>query len=308
MNDIVTALVAGGVAFAVPMFLAASGELVSERAGVLNLSVDGMILVGAFSGALVAMHTDSAPFGVAGAIAAAVVLAALQAVLSVHLRANQLITGIALNALALGATSYGARLAFADGGADEVPGFDSVSVPLLNRIPILGQALFHESLLTYAAVGMAIAVALVVSPRRPWGLVIDAVGEDPVVADHAGVRVGLVRWCVILLTGGSAGLAGALLALSELRGFTEGMTAGMGYVAIVAVIAGSWKVGRVAVACAVFGTAHALEFAMPTLGVDVPVALLVMSPYVIALVAVSGLVGRNRGPAALTKPFVRVGA
>lgn len=296
-------LIDGGIRLAVPLLIASSGELVSERAGVLNLSVEGMMLTGACAGAIGAAQTGDPLVGVVCAITAALLVAGLQAVLSVLLIADQIVTGIAINALALGLTTYGARLFFTDGRS--VPGFDELAVPGLDDLPLVGPALFEQSGIAFVGLALAAVVAVVFSKRTGWGLALTAVGEDAQTADRAGLPVRLVRFGVVLLTGAMAGLAGAQLALADIHAFTDNITAGAGYLAVVAVIAGNWRAWPTAIACLVFGLAQALQFAAPTWGVDVPSALLVTLPYLLALIAVSGLTGSSRSPAALTLPFAR---
>ena len=306
MTDALTELAAGTVTLAIPLIIAASGELVSERAGVLNLSLDGMILTGAFASVATTVATGSPIAGVIGAVLAGLLFGLGQAFLSVTLRANQLIVGIAANALAIGATSYGARLLFS-GENGSVAGFSKLSIPVLGDLPVVGAILFSHSALSYAALAIAALLWFVTRRGTRLGLMLDAVGEDGSVADKAGIRVAVVRFAAVLTTGAMAGVAGAELALAELHGFTENMTSGIGYLAVAAVIAGAWRQGRIVVACLVFGLAEALRFAAPTLGIDLPVAILVMSPYLIALVAISGLAGKSRAPSSLTIPFVRAG-
>ncbi|WP_327353113.1 ABC transporter permease [Streptomyces sp. NBC_01304] len=305
MSAVVDELASGGVRLAVPLLLASSGELLSERAGVLNLSVEGMMLTGAFAGAGGALASGSAAVGALTALAAGLLFAALQALLSVTLRADQIVTGITANALALGATTYGARLLFGDGKADSVPGFDPLPVPGLHRIPVLGPALFEQTALGYAAFAIAAALAFGLSRRTQWGLVIDAVGEDATTADRCGRPVQAVRYAVVLVTGAVSGLAGAQLALSEVHAFSDNITGGIGYLAVVAVIAGRWRAWPTVAACLFFGVAQSLQFAAPALGLHVSAPLLTTLPYVFALLAVSGLVGRSRAPSGLTVPFVR---
>ncbi|WP_460370952.1 ABC transporter permease subunit, partial [Actinocorallia lasiicapitis] len=168
-------LLDGGVRLAVPLLLASAGELVSERAGVLNLSVEGMMLTGAFAGAVGAHQSGSALVGVGCALVAGLLVALLQAVLSVTLRADQIVTGVAANALALGATTYGARLIFTHGRA--VPGFDPVAIPLLHEIPLIGPALFEQTVLGYAALLLAGVLAVLFGRRTGIGLALGAVGE-----------------------------------------------------------------------------------------------------------------------------------
>ncbi|MFH9616069.1 ABC transporter permease [Streptomyces pratensis] len=305
MSAVVEELVSGGVRLAVPLLLASSGELLSERAGVLNLSVEGMMLTGAFAGAAGALASGNAGVGVLAALAAGLLFAALQALLSVVLRADQIVTGITANALALGATTYGSRVFFGDGAADSVPGFDPVPVPGLHSIPVLGPALFEQTALGYAAFAVAAVLALVFSRRTSWGLAVDAIGEDATTADRCGLPVRAVRFAAVLLTGAVSGLAGAQLALSEVHAFSDNITGGIGYLAVVAVIAGRWRAWPTIVACLFFGVAQSLQFAAPALGLHLSAPLLTTLPYVIALLAVSGLVGRSRAPSGLTVPFLR---
>lgn len=305
MSAVLDELAAGGVRLAVPLLLASAGELLSERAGVLNLSVEGMMLTGAFAGAAGALASGSAVVGVFTALAAGVVVALLQAVLSISLRADQIVTGITLNALALGGTTYAARLLFGDGAADSVPGFDPLPVPVLRDIPVLGPALFEQSALGYAAFAMTAVLAVGWARRTTWGLAVDAVGENATTADRCGLSVRAIRYGVVLLTGATAALAGAHLALSEVHAFSDNITAGIGYLAVVAVIAGRWRAWPTVLACLFFGVAQSLQFTAPAVGLHVSAPLLTTLPYLFALLAVSGLVGRSRAPSGLTVPFVR---
>lgn len=303
--DTVTDIATSGIGFTLPILVAASGELISERAGVLNLSLEAMMLTGAFAGVLGAVGTGSPVLGAITAVVAALVFGVLQAIWSIELRADQIVVGIASNALALGATTYGARLLLADGKGQTVPGFDPLRIPLLHRIPVVGPALFGQTALGYVCIAVVAALAVVFSRRTKLGLVIDAIGEDAVAADRTGLSVRAVRAGCVLLAAFAAGLGGAQLALSEVHSFSDNMTGGIGYLAVVAVIAGRWRALGVIWASVFFGIAQALQFALPALGIDVPFAVLVMLPYLIAIVAVSGLVGNSRSPRDLTVAFAR---
>lgn len=305
--NMITEVASSGVGFALPILVAASGELVSERAGVLNLSMEGMMLTGAFAGVLGAATTGSAVAGLAAGVLAAVIFGVLQAVLSIDLRADQIVVGIASNALALGATTFGARVLLADGKGNSINGFDPLEVPLLSQLPVVGRALFSQTALGYLCIAVTVALAVLFSRRRRWGLVFDAAGEDAVCADWTGLPVRAIRYGGVLIAAACGGLGGAQLALSEVHSFSDNMTAGIGYLAVVAVIAGRWRALGVMWAAVFFGIAQALQFALPALGVEVPFALLVMLPYVIALIAVSGLAGRSRAPRDLTVAFARSG-
>lgn len=303
MSAVLEEILSGGVRLAAPLLLASAGELISERAGVLNLSVEAMMLTGAFAGAAGAMTSGNALVGVACALIAGLLVAAVQALLSVTLRADQIVTGITANALALGVTTYGARLLFT--GSDSLPGFTPYPIPVLSTIPLIGPALFDQTPLGYLAFAVAAGLAFGLARRTPWGLAIDATGEDAVITDRFGLPVRVIRYAAILLTGATAGLAGADLALAEVHTFSDNLTGGIGYLAVVAVIAGRWRPWPTMLACVFFGLAQSLQFAAPALGVHLPAAVLVTLPYVIALLAVSGLVGRSRAPSALTTPFTR---
>ncbi|KHL13173.1 simple sugar transport system permease protein [Mumia flava] len=305
MIHTLTELLVASVALGIPILLASSAEVVSERAGVLNMSVEAMMLTGCFTSVLVAATTGSVIVGTLAGATAGLVVGALQSLLSVTLRADQIVTGIALNTLALAGTTFGARLLLS---RDTIaPGFDRVAVPLLSDVPVVGPAVFNLPALAYVLAPLLVLLALATSRRTGWGLAIDAVGEDATRADWAGIAVRRIRHLVVLLVGVASGLAGSYLALAQVHTFADNMTAGIGYLAVVAVIAARWKPALVAVVALVFGVAQALQFTLPVLGVDLPVAFLVMLPYVLALAAVAGFVTRSAGPSALTVPFVRPG-
>lgn len=261
------------------------------------------MLTGAFASILSSATTDSATFGVAAGVLAALVFGVVQALLTVRFRADQIVVGIASNALALGLTTYGARILLDDGKGQGVDGFAGIDIPVLTDIPVVGPALFGQSMLGYLCVVVVIAIAVVFSGQTMAGVRVDAVGEDATSAGWTGLSVNKIRALCVLLASATGGLAGAQLALSEVQSFSENMTAGLGYLAVVAVIAGRWKVLGIVWACVFFGVARALQFALPAVGVDIPYAVLVMLPYVIAIVAISGVVGGRRAPSCLTVPY-----
>lgn len=299
-----TEIISSGVAFAIPLLLAASGESISERAGVLNLSMEGMMLTGAFASVLGSVSTGSAVAGALSGVLAGLLFGVGQALLSVRFRADQIVVGIAANALALGLTTFGARILLADGKGQNVAAFADVRIPVLSELPVIGPALFGQTLLGYLCIGAIVVLAVAFSGRTMAGIRVDAVGEDATSAGWTGLAVNRTRVLGVLIASGAGGLAGAQLALSEVRSFSENMTAGMGYLAVVAVIAGRWKISGILWAALFFGVARAMQFALPALGVDIPYAVLVMLPYLIALIAISGFVGGRRAPSCLTVPYV----
>jgi ABC-type uncharacterized transport system permease subunit len=287
-----------------PLLIAATGELVSERAGVLNMSVEGMMLTGAFAGAMGSLATGSPVLGLAIGIVAVIPVALLQAFLSITLRANQIVTGIGINVLVLGATTTAYRAILGHASRTQIPGLDKWAPPLLGEIPVFGDAVFRQTWLLYAAL-VVIAVVAWVIRYTAIGLAVHSAGAEPRAVDKSGISVTRVRYGAVLFTGVMSALAGCFLSIGDIHTFTEGMTNGAGYLALAAVIFGNWKIGRTVLACLFFGAATALQFQLPAMGVDVPNALLIMLPYLLALVAVGGLVGRQTAPGYLTQPYLR---
>lgn len=293
-----------GLRLAMPIIFAGTGEMLSERAGVLNLSLDGMMLIAAFAAALASWSSGSPVLGLLVAVAVSLVIAYFQAVLSVTLRANQLVVGIGFNILALGATTFLYREIFGPLSRDTIPGLGQLNFPWLTAIPVIGPALAQQTGLAYVGLFL-VALTWFLLRFTAFGLAVRAVGEDPRAADEAGIDVYRVRYLGVLYAGALAGFGGAFMSIGDTNTFTEGMTRGAGYLAITAVIFGGWDPWRTLAACLLFGFATALQFLIPAMNIDVPVSLLLMLPYVLALFAIAGVAGRSGQPAALTLPFER---
>ena len=291
---------AAAVRVATPLLLAATGETVTERAGVINLGLEGMMLAGALAATLGA--SAAGPWtGLALAVLAGMVLAAAFAAIAIGARADQIIAGTALTLGAVGLTGTIYRHAYGTGGAGlALPTLAPVPMPLLSHIPILGPALFDQPAPTYLALVALPVVWWVLFRTRP-GLALRATGEGAAMARAAGVRTGLVRAVATIVGGGFAGLAGATLVLAQVGTFAEKMTAGRGYVAIAIVVLGRWHPAGVAVAALLFGAATAVQYVFQALGLAVPYQLFLMLPYVLTLLALAGAVGRVRAPADLGK-------
>lgn len=304
MEETLAIFISSTLRLAMPLILAASGELVSERAGVLNLSLEGMMLTAAFFGALGSWATGVPVLGILCAVLATMVLAAVQALLSVNLRANQLVVGIGFNILALGATTLLYRIIFGGLSRDEIPGLSKLNIPGLSDLPFIGTAFLQQSVFVYVGL-LFVAGIWAMLKYTSFGLAVRAVGDEPRSADKAGIPVARTRWLAVLITGFMAGLAGSFLSIADIHTFTENMTNGAGYLALAAVIFGGWNIGRTIGACLLFGAATALQFQLPAMGINVPTALLLMLPYLLALLAVAGVVGRLEPPTALTLPFQR---
>jgi simple sugar transport system permease protein len=295
---LVAGFLAAAVRVATPLVLAGTGETVTERSGVINLGLEGIMLAGALAATLGA--TAWGPWsGVACAIVAGMLLAAVFALLAVGARADQIITGTAITLAAVGVTGTVYRQAYGSGGAGlTIPTLKSVAIPGLSEIPVLGPALFDQPAPTYLAV-LGMLIVWWVLFRTRLGLALRATGEGASMARAAGVRTNLIRSGATVVGGGFAGLAGASLVLAQVGSFTEGMTAGRGYVAIAIVVLGRWHPGGIAVGALLFGVATALQYLLQTLGLDAPYQLFLMLPYLLTLLALAGAVGRVRAPADL---------
>lgn len=297
---LVGGFLAAAVRVATPLLLAATGETVTERAGVINLGLEGMMLAGALAAALGA--TAAGPWaGVALAVLAGMLLAAAFAAVTIGARADQIITGTAISLGAVGLTGTIYRQAYGTAGAGlTLPTLGPLPIPGLARIPLLGPALFDQPMPTYLAV-LALPVVWWILFRTRAGLGLRATGEAADMARAAGVRTRLVRTVATLAGGGFAGLAGATLVLAQVGTFAERMTAGRGYVAIAIVVLGRWHPAGIAVAALLFGAATALQYVFQALGLAVPYQLFLMLPYLLTLLALAGAVGRVRPPADLGK-------
>ncbi len=290
-----SAFLAAAVRVATPLMLAATGETIAERAGVINLGIEGMMLAGALAATLGA--TAWGPWsGLLCAVGAGMVLAGIFALLAVGARADQIITGTAITLAALGLTGTIYRQAYGIGGAGlTIPTLPAVPIPGLSRIPVLGPALFDQPAPTYIAYA-ALPLVWWFLFRTRLGLALRATGESAAMARAAGVRTTLVRSGATIIGGGFAGLAGASLVLAQVGTFAEGMTAGRGYVAIAIVVLGRWHPAGVALGSLFFGVATALQYLFQALGVRSPYQLFLMLPYVLTLLALAGAVGRVRAP------------
>jgi simple sugar transport system permease protein len=294
-SAIASGFLAAAVRVATPLLLAATGETVAERAGVINLGLEGMMLSGALAATLGA-SAAGAWAGVAAAIVAGMALAAVFAVVAIGAGADQIIAGTAVSLGAVGLTGTIYRQAYGAAGAGlALPTLAAIPLPGLSRIPLLGPALFDQPAPTYLAF-MALPIVWWVLFRTRLGLALRATGEGAALARAAGVRTQAVRMGATIVGGGFGGLAGATLVLAQVGTFAEQMTAGRGYVAIAIVVLGRWHPVGVLVASLLFGAATALQYVFQSLGLSVPYQLFLMLPYLLTLLALAGAVGRVRAP------------
>ncbi|MDX2192205.1 MAG: ABC transporter permease [Gemmatimonadales bacterium] len=297
---VVEGFLAASVRVATPLLLAATGETIAERSGVINLGIEGAMLAGALAAALAS--TGAGPLaGLAAGAAAGLLVALVFAAVALGLGANQIITGTAVTLGCIGLTGAVYRRAFGAGGAGlSIPTLPTVELPGLSALPIVGRALFAQPLPTYLALA-AVPLAWWALFRTRAGLRLRAAGEAPELAAAQGVRPGRVRTVATLIGGAFAGLAGASLVLAQVGTFAEKMTAGRGFVAIAIVVLGRWNPLLVLPAALLFGALTALQFVFQAMGLAVPYQLFLMLPYALTLVALAGVVGGVRAPAALGK-------
>jgi simple sugar transport system permease protein len=299
--QVIAPFLAATVRTATPLALAALGEVLVERAGLINIGLEGAILAGAF-GALVGATAGGIAGGFAAAVGAGLIVGALFALSVVVLRADQIITGTALTLLSMGVTGTLYRALYGSSGAAlTLPTSAPLPIVGLSSIPIVGTALFAQPPVTYLAYLLAPALGWWLGHTHA-GLALRAIGERPEAAEAAGIPVNRLRVLAVLAGGALGGLAGATLVLAQAGTFAENMSAGRGFIAIAIVVLGRWRPLGVALGALVFGAASALQFAFQAMGWNAPYQLFLVTPYLLTLAALAGAVGRARAPAALGKP------
>ncbi len=302
LTAVLTAAIPAGTA----ILYACLGEIITERSGVLNLGVEGMMLMGALGGVAVTMWTGQAWFGVVGALVAGSLMASLHAILTVGFRANQVVSGLALTLFGGGLSAFLGRNLVGKAMPDK---FTKIAIPGLSDIPWIGDILFRQDPLVYLSYFIAPALWFYLFKTNA-GLHLRAIGENPAAADAMGVPVNWLR-CVYVIVGGAfAGLGGAVISLSTNPGWTEGMTAGRGWIAVALVIFAGWNPAWAVLGAYLFGGVQAGQFQLQAVGVGVSSFFLNMLPYIftiVVLVIASGDLAKRRigAPAALGKPFIR---
>lgn len=307
MNEITTAAIIVGiltsaVRLATPYLYGAIGEAIAELSGVVNLGVDGIMLLGAYGAFFVALSTGSLWLGLLAGVVVGLLMGLLMAFISVTLKAEQGISGIGLYMFGLGLSSLLFKTTI--GTVKTIAGFPPVKIPLLGDIPFLGGILFNQSLPVYGAF-LLVPLAWFILDKTTWGLRLKAVGQTPAAADSLGVNVDRTRYIATSIGSMLAGLAGASLALALVNLFQENLTAGQGFIAVALVYFGGWRPLGIMLGALLFSTVNAFQLWMQVLNVPIPSDVAVMLPYLLTIVALALTVSRVRGPAALNKPFER---
>jgi len=299
-------LLAGALSLSVPLVYGSLAGVIGERVGVVNIAIEGQLLFGAFSSAIVASITGNVWVGLIAAAVAGVLVGMLLAVFSITYFVDQIIIGVVLNVLIVGLTSflYSELLSPNAATLNTPPRFDVWPIPGLSEIPLIGPMLFRQTPIVYLAY---IAVFLVWWGlfRTRWGLRLRSVGEHPTAADTVGINVARTRFWNVSLAGGIAGIGGSFFTLGSVGAFGQEMTAGAGYIALAAVIFGKWHPVRAALAALLFGFTTNLQNTLSIIGSPVPSQFMLMLPYVVTILAVAGFVGVSRGPAAAGQPYIK---
>ena len=297
-------LLQGSLFLATPLVFGALGGVLCERAGVINIAIEGQLLAGAFGSAVVASLTGNIYVGLLAAPLTGLFFGWLLAVFAIRYLVDQVVLGVVLNVLVLGLTSflYG-QVLVENADVWNQPGrLGRLPVPGLVEIPVIGPVLFNQSLIVYLMYVAVIALHVALFRTR-WGLRVRAVGEHPKAADTAGIDVNQVRYRNVLLGGAVAGLGGAFFTLGSVGAFGEEMTAGQGFIALAAVIFGRWSPLGALAAALLFGFALNLQSILSIIGTPIPGAFLLMAPYLVTIFAVAGVVGKVRAPAADGVPY-----
>jgi len=298
MNDI-TIILASAVRLTAPLAFAGAGEYVAERGGALIISIEGMMLSGAFFGILGSSVFGNPAAGLVCGLLAGLVVGAIHANLSYRLDANTFVVGLTLNILALGMTSFLLET------IEMTPHrAGTIKVPLLHQLPLLGKPLFVNHWTVYLLL-IVVPLSWFIVQRTRWGLELRSCGEDPQAADVTGIDVNKRRRQGVYWVGLMAGLGGAALSVAQVGLFNQNMTAGRGFIVNAAVIFGSWRIMGTMAGCFLFGAADAMRLALPAVGYTIQPQLLIVAPYVAALLALCLFAKRSQKPEALARPFVR---
>ncbi|MFF2389833.1 ABC transporter permease [Agromyces sp. NPDC058104] len=299
-------LFAGALSLSVPLIFGSLCGVISERVGVVNIAIEGQLLGGAFTSAVVASATGNPYIGLLAAAVAGVLVSFVLAAFSIKYFVDQVIVGVVLNVLVLGLTSFLFSQVLAPNAAtlNTPPRFDRINIPILSEIPIIGPTFFRQTIIVYIMY-VAVAAVYIGLFHTKWGLRLRAVGEHPQAADTVGINVGRTRFWNVSLGGAIAGLGGAFFTLSQVGAFNKDMTAGAGFIALAAVIFGQWDPIKATLAALLFGFASNLQNVLGVIGSSVPSEFMLMLPYVVTIIAVAGFVGKVRGPAAAGKPYIK---
>lgn len=303
----IVSLLAAGIRLAAPILVAALGEIFAERGGLMNIGIEGMMIIGALFAVFGSDLFQNAWMGVLSAILVGAIMGLIFAFTTVTLCCNQVVIGMAINIFALGITSYLFRLAYGlDGQTHSVPGFETLSITHLSDIPIIGPIVFQQTSLIYVSYLLVPIMAFILN-KTMWGLALRANGDHPRAVDTMGINVIRNRYAAIIIGGAFAGLGGSILSLSHMNVFVDNITAGRGYIALAAVIFGQWSPVGALIASLLFGIADALQLRLQQISTVIPYQIISTLPYVLTVLALIGFVKKASPPKSLGVPYQRDG-
>ena len=299
----IASLFSSALSMAVPITLGAFSGILCERSGVVNIAIEGMMLMGAMVGSIVGSVTGSIWLGLIAAMLSSALLALVHAWLSIKYKINQIISGTVINIFSTGMTSFISSMFLQNiQSLNKTPRFPNVSIPLLSKIPFFGPVLFSNSLFVYGMILLLVVLQFALFRTR-WGLRLRSVGEHPKAADTLGINVYRTRYMAVILGGLVAGFGGAYFSLGSVGRFDEGMTAGKGFIGLAAMIFGGWIPFKAMLAGILFGFADALASSVSILRSPIPGQFINMLPYIVTIVVLAGVVGSGSGPAAAGTPY-----
>ncbi len=303
----IVTLLAAGIRMAMPMLLAATGEIFAERSGMLNINLEGQMLMGAFVSFVVGFYTNNMFLALSAGIAAGILQALLMSVACISWGGQHVVVGITLNIFVLGFTSFWYRVLFGVTTAPpktDLAGSGASPIPFLSNIPGIGNILFNQNFLFYAAVVIAVGAAFVLG-RTQFGLKISAAGEHPRAAETMGVNVTRMRYVSMAVCGALAGLGGTYLSLISLNRFMDNITAGRGFIALAIVIFGKWNPKLVFAASLIFGITDAFQLRLQAVGVEIPYQFMLMLPYLLTIIVMVITARKSHTPDALGLNYER---
>ena len=299
-------LFAGTIRLATPILLPALGQLYTQRAGILNLGVEGTMLMGAISAFSVACATNNLWIGLLAGILGGILYSLIMAWLSISMRANQVIAGIGMNILASGLAAYIYRVIFGIRALPaKITSFQAINIPGLSDIPVIGTVFFQHNILVYFAFAL-VPITWFILERTTFGLKIKAVGEHPRAADSKGISVGGIRYAAVLIGGAYAGAGGAFMTIAYLNTFTDSVIGGFGYIAVSVVIFARFMPGKAMWGAMLFGLTSALQLRLQAQGIGIPSQLLLMLPYMMTIIALIFASKKAEFPSAYTIPYSRM--
>jgi simple sugar transport system permease protein len=301
-----TGLLQAALLLSVPLIFGSMSGLLCEKSGVINIAIEGQLLFAAFISAIVASLTQNLLWGLISAPIAGALVSLILAYFAINFKVDQVIVGFVINILVLGLTNffYSTFLVPYDSTWNAAGSFSAIPIPILSKIPIIGPVLFNQTVIVYLMYAIVILIQVALHKSR-WGLRTRAVGELPIAADSVGIDVNKLRFRNVMLAGLVAGLGGAVFTIGAVGIFSQSMTAGAGFIALACLVFGKWTPRGALVAALFFGFANSLQSNLSISGVALPSELMLMIPYVATIIAVSGLVGRVRAPAADGIPYSR---